>query len=110
MIYNLINAIYFSFLFYVFYSVFHRVEIYIKKSTQDGTHSESYKTMYSKYLKSNRILMAIMMGCFRFAEDYTNTIFSMAIGIVVILCLKPILKNIIQNLKGICNIFIFYYA
>ena len=103
MIYNLINAIYFSFLFYVFYSVFHRVEIYIKKSTQDGTHSESYKTMYSKYLKSNRILMAIMMGCFRFAEDYTNTIFSMAIGIVVILCLKPKwnLKNIIQNLNGI---------
>ena len=93
MIYNLINAIYFSFLFYVFYSVFHRVEIYIKKSTQDGTHSELYKTMYSKYLKSNRILMAIMMGCFRFAEDYTNTIFSMAIGIVVILCLKPIFEK-----------------
>lgn len=93
MIYNLINAIYFSFLFYVFYSVFHRVEIYIKKSTQDGTHSESYKTMYSKYLKSNRILMAIMMGCFRFAEDYTNTIFSMAIGIVIGLCLSYILKK-----------------
>ena len=49
--------------------------------------------MYSKYLKSNRILMAIMMGCFRFAEDYTNTIFSMAIGIVVILCLKPIFEK-----------------
>ncbi len=30
--------------------------------------------MYSKYLKSNRILMAIMIGCFRFADDYTNTI------------------------------------
>ena len=67
--------------------------IYIKKSTQDGTHSESYKTMYSKYLKSNRILMAIMMGCFRFAEDYTNTIFSMAIGIVIGLCLSYILKK-----------------
>ena len=95
MIYNLINAIYFSFIFYVFYNVFDRVEIkkYIKKSTQDGTHSESYKIMYSKYLKSNRILMAIMMGCFRFAEDYTNTIFSMAIGIVVILCLKPIFEK-----------------
>ena len=37
--------------------------------------------------------MAIMMGCFRFAEDYTNTIFSMAIGIVVILCLKPIFEK-----------------
>ena len=97
MIYNLINAIYFSFLFYVFYSVFHRVEIYIKKSTQDGTHSESYKTMYSKYLKSNRILMAIMMGCFRFAEDYTNTIFSMAIGIVIGLCLSYILKKYYPN-------------
>ena len=34
--------------------------------------------------------MAIMMGCFRFAEDYTNTIFSMAIGIMVTLFLKPI--------------------
>ena len=45
--------------------------MYIKKSTQDDKHSESYKIMYSKYLKSNRILMAIMMGCFRFAEDYT---------------------------------------
>ena len=95
MIHNLINAIYYSFLFYVFYSVFHRVEIkkYIKKSTQNSTDSESYKTMYNKYLKSNRILMAIMMGCFRFAEDYTNTIFSMAIGIVVILCLKPIFEK-----------------
>ena len=93
MIYNLINAIYFSFLFYVFYSVFHRVEMYIKKSTQDDKHSESYKIMYSKYLKSNRILMAIMMGCFRFAEDYTNTIFSMAIGVVVTLCLKPIFEK-----------------
>ena len=94
MIHYLINAIYYSFLFYVFYSVFHRVEIkkYIKKSTQNSTYSESYKTMYNKYLKSNRILMAIMMGCFRFAEDYTNTIFSMAIGIVVILCLKPIFE------------------
>ena len=92
MIHNLINAIYFSFLFYVFYSVFHRVEIkkYIKKSTQNSTYSESYKTMYNKYLKYNRILMAIMMGCFRFAEDYTNTIFSMAIGIMVTLFLKPI--------------------
>ena len=37
--------------------------------------------------------MAIMMGCFRFAEDYTNTIFSMAIGIVVILWLKPIFEK-----------------
>lgn len=95
MIYNLINAIYFSFICYVFYSIFHRVEIkkYIKKSTQNSTYSESYKTMYNKYLKSNRILMAIMMGCFRFAEDYTTTIFSMAIGIVVILCLKPIFEK-----------------
>lgn len=100
MIYNLINAIYFSFLFYVFYSVFHRVEMYIKKSTQDDKHSESYKIMYSKYLKSNRILMAIMMGCFRFAEDYTNTIFSMAIGIVVILCLKPIFEKYYPKPKG----------
>ena len=49
--------------------------------------------MYSKYLKSNRILMAIMMGCFRFAEDYTNTIFSMAIGIVIWLCLSYIFKK-----------------
>ena len=67
--------------------------------------------MYSKYLKSNRILMAIMMGCFRFAEDYTNTIFSMAIGIVVILCLKPIFEKYYPNPRnGICKIFIFYYA
>ena len=95
MIYNLINYIYFGFIFYIFYSVFHRVEIkkYIKKSTNDGTHSESYKTMYSKYLKSNRILMAIMIGCFCFADDYTNTIFSMAIGVVVTLCLKPIFEK-----------------
>ena len=98
MIHNLINAIYYSFLFYVFYSVFHRVEIkkYIKKSTQNSTYSESYKTMYNKYLKSNRILM----GCFRFAEDYTNTIFSMAIGIVVILCLKPIFEKYYPKPKG----------
>ena len=100
MIHNLINAIYSSFLFYVFYSVFYRVEMYIKKSTQDDKHSESYKIMYSKYLKSNRILMAIMMGCFRFAEDYTNTIFSMAIGIVVILCLKPIFEKYYPKPKG----------
>ena len=102
MIYNLINAIYFSFIFYVFYNVFDRVEIkkYIKKSTQDCTYSESYKIMYSKYLKSNRILMAIMMGCFRFADDYTNTIFSMAIGVVVILCLKPIFEKYYPKPKG----------
>ena len=49
--------------------------------------------------------MAIMMGCFRFAEDYTNTIFSMDIGIVVILCLKPIFEKYYPkpkwNLKNI---------
>ena len=44
--------------------------------------------------------MAIMMGCFRFAEDYTNTIFSMAIGIVVILCLKPIFEKYYPKPKG----------
>ena len=60
--------------------------------------------MYSKYLKSNRILMAIMMGCFRFAEDYTNTIFSMAIGIVVILCLKPIFEKYYPKPKWNLNI------
>ena len=102
-IYNLINAFYYSFIFYIAYSVLYRViEIkkYVKKSNQDGTYNESYKIMYSKYLKSNRILMAIMMGCFRFAEDYTNTIFSMAIGIVVILCLKPIFEKYYPKPKG----------
>ena len=95
MIYNLINAIYFSFIFYVFYNVFDRVEIkkYIKKSTQDGTHSESYKIMYSKHLKSNCIVTSTIMGIFNFADNYTNTIFSMAIGVVVILCLKPIFEK-----------------
>ena len=73
MIYNLINALYYSFIFYIAYSVLYRViEIkkYVKKSNQDGT-----------------------MGIFNFADNYTNTIFSMAISIVIWLCLSYIFKK-----------------
>ena len=84
MIDNLINALYYSFIFYIGYSVLYRViEIkkYVKKSNKDGTYNESYKIMYSKHLKSN------------FADNHTNTIFSMAIGIVIGLCLSYIFKK-----------------
>ena len=33
------------------------------------------------------------MGIFNFADNYTNTIFSMAIGIVIGLCLSYIFKK-----------------
>ena len=96
MIYNLINALYYSFLFYIIYSVLYRViEIkkYVKKSNQDGTYNESYKIMYSKHLKSNCIVTSTIMGIFNFADNYTNTIFSMAISIVIWLCLSYIFKK-----------------
>ena len=96
MIYNLINALYYSFIFYLGYSVLYRViEIkkYVKKSNKDGTYNESYKIMYSKHLKSNCIVTSTIMGIFNFADNYTNTIFSMAIGIVIGLCLSYILKK-----------------
>ena len=100
MIYNLINALYYSFIFYIAYSVLYRViEIkkYVKKSNQDGTYNESYKIMYSKHLKSNCIVTSTIMGIFNFADNYTNTIFSMAIGIVIWLCLSYIFKKYYQN-------------
>ena len=103
MIYNLINALYYSFIFYIGYSVLYRViEIkkYVKKSNKDGTYNESYKIMYSKHLKSNCIVTSTIMGIFNFADNYTNTIFSMAIGIVVILCLKPIFEKYYPKPKG----------
>lgn len=85
MIDNLINALYYSFIFYIGYSV--------KKSNKDGTYNESYKIMYSKHLRSNCIVTSTIMGIFNFADNYTNTIFSMAIGIVIGLCLSYILKK-----------------
>ena len=65
MIDNLINALYYSFIFYIGYSVLYRViEIkkYVKKSNKDGTYNESYKIMYSKHLKSNCIVTSTIMG------------------------------------------------
>ena len=64
------------------------------------TYNESYKIMYSKHLKSNCIVTSTIMGIFNFADNYTNTIFSMAIGIVVILCLKPIFEKYYPKPKG----------
>ena len=86
MIDNLINALYYSFIFYIGYSVLYRViEIkkYVKKSNKDGTYNESY----------NCIVTSTIMGIFNFADNYTNTIFSMAIGIVIGLCLSYIFKK-----------------
>ena len=100
MIYNLINALYYSFLFYIIYSVLYRViEIkkYVKKSNQDGTYNESYKIMYSKHLKSNCIVTSTIMGIFNFADNYTNIIFSMAICTVIGLCLRYIFKKYYPN-------------
>lgn len=96
MINNLINALYYSFIFYIAYSLLYRIiEIkkYVKKSTEDGAYSESYKIRYSKHLKANCILTSTIMGIFSFAENYTNTIFSLAIGIVIGLCLSHIKKK-----------------
>ena len=96
MIDNLINALYYSFIFYIVYSVLYRViEIkkYVKKSNQDGTYSESYKIMYSKHLKSNCIVTSTIWGIINFANNYTNTIFSMGIGIVIGLCLSCIFRR-----------------
>ena len=78
------------------YSVLYRViEIkkYVKKSNQDGTYSESYKIMYSKHLKSNCIVTSTIWGIINFANNYTNTIFSMGIGIVIGLCLSCIFRR-----------------
>ena len=72
MIDNLINALYYSFIFYIGYSVLYRViEIkkYVKKSNKDGTYNESYKIMYSKHLKSNCIVTSTIMGIFNFADN-----------------------------------------
>ena len=96
MVYILINALYYSFIFYIVYSVLYRViEIkkYVKKSNQDGTYSESYKIMYSKHLKSNCIVTSTIWGIINFANNYTNTIFSMGIGIVIGLCLSCIFRR-----------------
>ena len=71
----------------------YNAEKYVKKSNQDGTYNESYKIMYSKHLKSNCIVTSTIMGIFNFADNYTNTIFSMAIGIVIGLCLSYIFKK-----------------
>lgn len=90
------NALYYSFIFYIAYSVLYRViEIkkYVKKSNQDGTYSESDKIMYSKHLNFNCIVTSAIVGIFNFAENYTNVIFSMTIGIVIGLCLSYIFKK-----------------
>ena len=71
----------------------YNAEKYVKKSNKDGTYNESYKIMYSKHLKSNCIVTSTIMGIFNFADNYTNTIFSMAIGIVIGLCLSYIFKK-----------------
>ena len=96
MVYILINALYYSFIFYIGYSVLYRViEIkkYVKKSNKDGTYNESYKIMYSKHLKSNCIVTSTIWGIINFANNYTNTIFSMGIGIVIGLCLSCIFRR-----------------
>ena len=96
MVYILINALYYSFIFYIVYSVLYRViEIkkYVKKSNKDGTYNESYKIMYSKHLKSNCIVTSTIWGIINFANNYTNTIFSMGIGIVIGLCLSCIFRR-----------------
>ena len=93
---NLINALYCSFIFYIAYSIFYRLiemKKYIKKSTEDGTYSEAYKISYNKHLKANCISTTIMLGIFSFAQNYTNTIFSMAIGIIIGILLNSIFSK-----------------
>ena len=77
MIDNLINALYYSFIFYIGYSVLYRViEIkkYVKKSNKDGTYNESYKIMYSKHLKSNCIVTSTIMVIFNFADKINKNL------------------------------------
>ncbi|MBO3445260.1 hypothetical protein [Clostridium sp. CCUG 7971] len=93
---NLIDVLFYSFTFYIIYSILHRlIEInrYIKKSNLDGTYSETYKLMYSKHLKGNCILTSVIIGFINLTEQYINIVFAIVIGISIGLCISPIFEK-----------------
>lgn len=96
MINNLIDTAFHSFTFYIIYSIFFRIfEInkYVKKSTLDGTYSDTYKKIYSNHLKGKCILVSLLMGVVYFIDIYTNLVFAFAIAIIFALCIGPIFKR-----------------
>lgn len=102
MIRNLIDTLFYSFIFYIMLSTLYRViEVnrYVKKSTLDGTYSEKYKSIYSNHLKGECILTSVIIGIINLAEQYTNIVFALVIGVTIGLCLKPIFKKYYPKAK-----------
>lgn len=102
MVGDLISIMFYSFIFYIIYSILYRVNQvnrYVKKSTSDGTYSEEYKLMYSNHLKGQCIGASIILGIINLLEKFTNIIFAILIGAIIGFCLRAIFNKYYPNPK-----------